>query len=31
LKNIGILATGLAGIIFLIKGLTNIIGGIING
>jgi hypothetical protein len=31
LKNIGILATGLAGIIFLIKGLTNLIGGIING
>ena len=31
LKNIGILATGLAGIIFLIKGLTNIVGGIING
>jgi hypothetical protein len=31
LKKIGILATGLAGIIFLIKGLTNIIGGIING
>lgn len=31
LKNIGILATGLAGIIFMIKGLTNIIGGIING
>ena len=31
LKKIGILATGLAGIIFLIKGLTNLIGGIING
>jgi sulfite exporter TauE/SafE len=31
IKNIGILATGLAGIIFLIKGLTNLIGGIING
>ena len=31
IKNIGILATGLAGIIFMIKGLTNIIGGIING
>jgi cytochrome c biogenesis protein CcdA len=31
LEKIGILATGLAGIIFLIKGLTNIIGGIING
>jgi len=31
LRNIGILATGLAGIIFMIKGLTNIIGGIING
>jgi sulfite exporter TauE/SafE len=31
LKNIGILATGLAGIIFLIKGITNLIGGIING
>jgi sulfite exporter TauE/SafE len=31
LKNIGILATGLAGIIFLIKGLTNLIGGINNG
>lgn len=31
LNTIGILATGLAGIIFLIKGLTNIIGGIING
>jgi cytochrome c biogenesis protein CcdA len=31
LKNIGVLATGLAGIIFMIKGLTNLIGGIING
>ncbi len=31
LKNIGILATGLAGIIFMIKGITNLIGGIING
>jgi hypothetical protein len=31
LANIGILATGLAGIIFMIKGLTNLIGGIING
>jgi sulfite exporter TauE/SafE len=31
LKTVGILATGLAGIIFMIKGLTNIIGGIING
>jgi hypothetical protein len=31
LRNIGILATGLAGIIFMIKGLTNIIGGILNG
>ncbi len=31
LKKIGILATGLAGIIFLIKGLINIMGGIING
>jgi hypothetical protein len=31
LKTIGILATGLAGIIFLIKGITNIIGGLING
>jgi sulfite exporter TauE/SafE len=31
LKTIGILATGLAGIIFLIKGITNLIGGIING
>jgi hypothetical protein len=31
LKNIGIIATGLAGIIFMIKGLTNLIGGLING
>jgi cytochrome c biogenesis protein CcdA len=31
LTNIGILATGLAGIIFMIKGITNLIGGIING
>jgi hypothetical protein len=31
LRNIGILATGLAGIIFMIKGLTNLIGGLING
>lgn len=31
LTNIGILATGLAGIIFMIKGLTNIIGGLLNG
>jgi len=31
IKNIGILATGLAGIIFMIKGLTNLIGGIVNG
>jgi len=31
LKTIGILATGLAGIIFMIKGITILIGGIING
>jgi hypothetical protein len=31
LRTIGILATGLAGIIFMIKGLTNLIGGLING
>ncbi|MCX6300812.1 MAG: sulfite exporter TauE/SafE family protein [Bacteroidia bacterium] len=31
LETIGILATGLAGIIFIIKGLTSLIGGIING
>lgn len=30
-NTIGILATGLAGIIFMIKGITNLIGGIING
>jgi hypothetical protein len=30
IKKIGILATGLAGIIFMIKGLTNIIGGLIK-
>ena len=30
-KTIGILATGLAGIIFMIKGITNLIGGILNG
>jgi cytochrome c biogenesis protein CcdA len=30
-ETIGILATGLAGIIFIIKGITNLIGGIING
>jgi hypothetical protein len=30
-ETIGILATGLAGIIFIIKGLTNIIGGLLNG
>jgi cytochrome c biogenesis protein CcdA len=30
-ETIGILATGLAGVIFIIKGITNIIGGIING
>ncbi len=29
METIGILATGLAGIIFMIKGLTNIIGGLI--
>ena len=29
LKTIGILATGLAGIIFMIKGITNLIGGLI--
>ena len=29
LKTIGILATGLAGVIFMIKGLTNLIGGIL--
>jgi sulfite exporter TauE/SafE len=31
LKTVGILATGLAGLIFFIKGITNIIGGFING
>ena len=31
LTTIGILSTGLAGVIFMIKGLTNLIGGIING
>jgi hypothetical protein len=31
IRTIGILATGLAGIIFIIKGLTILIGGIING
>jgi hypothetical protein len=31
LETIGILATGLAGIIFMIKGLTNLIGGLIYG
>ena len=31
LKTVGILATGLAGMIFMIKGITNLIGGIING
>jgi len=30
-ETVGILATGLAGIIFIIKGITNLIGGIING
>lgn len=30
-ETVGILATGLAGIIFIIKGISNIIGGIING
>ncbi len=30
-ETIGILATGLAGIIFIIKGITNLIGGILNG
>jgi cytochrome c biogenesis protein CcdA len=30
-ETIGILATGLAGIIFMIKGITNLIGGILNG
>jgi sulfite exporter TauE/SafE len=31
LSTIGLMATGLAGIIFMIKGITNLIGGIING
>lgn len=31
IRTIGVLATGLAGVIFMIKGITNIIGGIING
>jgi len=31
LQTIGALATGLAGIIFMIKGVTNLIGGLING
>ncbi len=31
LETIGILATGLAGIIFMIKGITNLIGGLIYG
>jgi hypothetical protein len=31
LKTIGIMATGLAGIIFMIKGITNLIGGLIYG
>jgi len=31
LEIIGLLATGLAAIIFMIKGITNLIGGIING
>jgi sulfite exporter TauE/SafE len=31
IKTIGLLATGLAGIIFMIKGITNLIGGIVNG
>ncbi|MCE5345924.1 MAG: sulfite exporter TauE/SafE family protein [Bacteroidales bacterium] len=30
LQTIGILATGLAGIIFIIKGITSLIGGLIN-
>jgi sulfite exporter TauE/SafE len=30
IETIGILATGLAGTIFIIKGLTNLIGGLIN-
>jgi hypothetical protein len=31
LRTIGVLATGLSGIIFMIKGITNLIGGLING
>jgi len=31
LETIGILATGLAGIIYIIKGITSLIGGLING
>jgi hypothetical protein len=31
LETIGILATGLAGIIFMLKGLTILIGGLLNG
>jgi hypothetical protein len=31
LKTIGVLATGLAGIIFMIRGISNLIGGFING
>jgi len=31
LETVGILATGLAGIIFIIKGITSLIGGILNG
>jgi hypothetical protein len=31
METIGMLATGLAGLIFMIKGLTNLIGGIIYG
>lgn len=30
-RTIALLATGLAGIIYMIKGITNLIGGIING
>jgi len=31
LRTVGIMATGLAGMIFMIKGITNLIGGFING
>ncbi len=31
IETVGILATGLAGIIFIVKGLTLLIGGLING